>query len=164
MANERNLIPNNKRTPKELRENARKGGIKSGQSRRAKKNLSERIKLALTISTNENLKCIKREIKQYWPNRRMEEKRVLLRTLIAQAKTIRECGVDVYNILKIAEQPHTQEIGLRAASILWDREEGKPIQSSNVNHAGEIKGKTIFVEEKLTNDLESHIVETIDAN
>ncbi len=36
MANEQNLIPNNKRSKSEVRENARKGGINSGKARREK--------------------------------------------------------------------------------------------------------------------------------
>lgn len=36
MANEQNLIPNNKRSKSEVRENARKGGINSGKARRDK--------------------------------------------------------------------------------------------------------------------------------
>ena len=36
-----NLIPNSERTPEELREMTRKGGIKSGEARRAKKTLRE---------------------------------------------------------------------------------------------------------------------------
>ena len=39
MANEKNLIPNNKRTPSELREMTRKGGIESGKSRRLNKKM-----------------------------------------------------------------------------------------------------------------------------
>lgn len=35
--NEQNLIDNSKRSPKEVRENGRKGGIASGESRRQKK-------------------------------------------------------------------------------------------------------------------------------
>lgn len=45
MANEKNLIPNSERTPSELREITRKGGIKSGQARRQKKTLSELAKM-----------------------------------------------------------------------------------------------------------------------
>ena len=41
MANEQNLIPNSMRTPSEVRENARKGGIASGKARRQKKTLKE---------------------------------------------------------------------------------------------------------------------------
>ena len=39
MANEQNLIPTSMRSKSEVRENARKGGIKSGETRREKKNL-----------------------------------------------------------------------------------------------------------------------------
>ena len=41
MANEQNLIPNSQRSPSEVRENARKGGIKSGEVRRAKRTFRE---------------------------------------------------------------------------------------------------------------------------
>lgn len=41
MANEQNLIPNSQRSPEEVRENGRKGGIKSGEVRRAKKTFRE---------------------------------------------------------------------------------------------------------------------------
>lgn len=43
MANEKNLIPNSQRTPEELREMTRKGGIRSGEVRRAKKTFRELI-------------------------------------------------------------------------------------------------------------------------
>lgn len=39
--NDENLIPNSKRTPSEVRENARKGGIASGEARRRKRNMRE---------------------------------------------------------------------------------------------------------------------------
>ena len=45
MANEENLIPNSERTPSELREITKKGGIKSGEVRRQKKTLSELAKM-----------------------------------------------------------------------------------------------------------------------
>lgn len=41
MANEQNLISNSERTPSELREIARKGGIASGEARRKKKAIQE---------------------------------------------------------------------------------------------------------------------------
>lgn len=41
MANEQNLIPNSQRTPEELREITRKGGIASGKARRQKKTLAQ---------------------------------------------------------------------------------------------------------------------------
>lgn len=36
-----NLIPNNMRTPEEVRENARKGGVASGEARRKKREIAE---------------------------------------------------------------------------------------------------------------------------
>lgn len=47
MANEKNLIPNSKRTPKELREITRKGGIASGKARRKKANLKKAFEAIL---------------------------------------------------------------------------------------------------------------------
>lgn len=41
MANEQNLIPNSQRTPSEVRENSRKGGIASGKARREKRAFRE---------------------------------------------------------------------------------------------------------------------------
>lgn len=41
MANEQNLIPNSQRTPSEVRENCRKGGIASGKARREKRAFRE---------------------------------------------------------------------------------------------------------------------------
>ena len=40
-----NLIPNSERSPSELREMGRKGGIKSGESRRKKRDLQKSAKL-----------------------------------------------------------------------------------------------------------------------
>lgn len=40
-----NLIPNNERSPEELREMGRKGGIKSGESRRKTRELRKAFKL-----------------------------------------------------------------------------------------------------------------------
>ena len=47
MANEQNLIPNSMRSPKEVRENGKKGGIKSGEVRKARKTLKETLLLML---------------------------------------------------------------------------------------------------------------------
>lgn len=47
MANEQNLIPNSQRSPEELREMAKKGGIASGKVRRERKKFKEDLLLAL---------------------------------------------------------------------------------------------------------------------
>lgn len=44
-----NLIPNSERTPEELREMARKGGIASGEARRRKKTMREQFDLLLSL-------------------------------------------------------------------------------------------------------------------
>jgi hypothetical protein len=147
-----NLIPTNKRTKEEQRRITTMGGIASGKSRRANKTLSDRIKLALTISTNENIKALKRQIKELWPNREsaknrvMGDKREIIKTLLAQTKTIRECGIDVYNILKIAERPESQDVAMRATNALWDREEGKAKQSSTVESTNNTSTTIKYIE------------------
>lgn len=45
MANEQNLISNEQRSPSEVRENGRKGGIASGKARRRKKTMREAMEL-----------------------------------------------------------------------------------------------------------------------
>ena len=47
MANNKNLIDNSKRSPNEVRENGKKGGIKSGEVRRAKKTMKEMLNYLL---------------------------------------------------------------------------------------------------------------------
>lgn len=49
--NEDNLIPNSDRSPSELREMGRKGGIRSGESRRRKKRMRESAELLAKIFT-----------------------------------------------------------------------------------------------------------------
>lgn len=48
MANEQNLIPNSDRTPSQLREMARNGGLASGEARRKRKTLKEELLLMLS--------------------------------------------------------------------------------------------------------------------
>lgn len=49
MANEENLIPFNKRTEKEQREYARKGGQRSGEVRRKRKAMKEQMEMLLSL-------------------------------------------------------------------------------------------------------------------
>lgn len=44
-----NLIPNSDRSPEEVRENGRKGGINSGETRRKKKLMKDQIELLLSL-------------------------------------------------------------------------------------------------------------------
>ena len=52
MANEQNLIPGNKRSQSEARENGRKGGQKSGEIRRQRKAMKEQAELLLALPFN----------------------------------------------------------------------------------------------------------------
>lgn len=54
MANEKNLIPNSKRTPDELREMTKKGGIASGKARRKKANLKKAFEAILEADVKSN--------------------------------------------------------------------------------------------------------------
>ena len=51
--NEKNLIPNEERTPSERRENARKAGIASGASRRRKRSMKEAADLYLSLPVSD---------------------------------------------------------------------------------------------------------------
>ena len=52
MANEQNLIPGNKRSQSEARENGRKGGKKSGEVRRKRKAMKEQMEMLLALPCN----------------------------------------------------------------------------------------------------------------
>lgn len=53
MPNEKNLVPNEKRTPSERRENAQKAGIASGVSRRRRRALKEAADLYLSLPVSD---------------------------------------------------------------------------------------------------------------
>ncbi len=53
MANEKNLIPANRRSLSETRENGRKGGLKSGEARRKKKSMKQAMNLLLSLPVSE---------------------------------------------------------------------------------------------------------------
>lgn len=129
-AGKKNLVPIATRTTEEQRKIAKMGGWASGVSRRHKRILSERIKLALENSTNSNLNGLKRQIRELWPNRHTKNGKEEMRVLVAQAKTIKECGIELYKILLIIENPMSEpEMVLKAVNALWDREGGKPTQT-----------------------------------
>lgn len=54
--NDSNLIPNTERSPEELREMGRKGGIASGKVRRRKRNLQKLAKMLLDKQIAESFK------------------------------------------------------------------------------------------------------------
>lgn len=62
MANEKNLIPNTERTPEELREITRKGGIASGEARRRKASMAQ---IAQMISAAPAPEKFKKNLREY---------------------------------------------------------------------------------------------------
>lgn len=56
--NNSNLIPNTEKSPSELREMGRKGGIASGKSRRRKRDLQKLAKMLLDKKIAESFKGI----------------------------------------------------------------------------------------------------------
>ncbi len=52
--NDENLIPNSKRSPSEVRKNGAKGGKKSGEVRRRKKSMKEKMQLLLSLPACDN--------------------------------------------------------------------------------------------------------------
>ena len=65
MANEQNLIPNSERTPTERRENARKAGKASGEARRRKKDMKERLQILLSMSIKDGKGADVEKIKSF---------------------------------------------------------------------------------------------------
>ena len=62
MANEKNLIPQAQRSPKEARENGRKGGKASGEARRAKRTLRELVEIFGNLAVSADAKQKMEEI------------------------------------------------------------------------------------------------------
>lgn len=58
MSNIENLIPQNKRTKKEQREIAKKGGIESGRKRAERKKLKEELELLLSNGDYQEKMCL----------------------------------------------------------------------------------------------------------
>lgn len=62
MANEKNLIPQAQRSPKEARENGRKGGKASGEARRAKRTLRELVEIFGNLAVGDEARKKMKEI------------------------------------------------------------------------------------------------------
>lgn len=65
MAGKENLIPNSQRSPEEVRENGRKGGIASGKARREKKAFKETLELLLNMPLYDGKKQSINSIKSF---------------------------------------------------------------------------------------------------
>lgn len=91
--NEKNLIPNSKRTPSELREQTAKGGRKSGESRRRKKSMKQKLELLLSLPAADNDKEEFEALgipKDEWDNEMVVLKALFLKAASGDVNAIRE--------------------------------------------------------------------------
>lgn len=63
--NEKNLIPNSERTPSELREQTKKGGIASGKARRERKALKDTLNTIMAAPLPKDADNLKRTLQQF---------------------------------------------------------------------------------------------------
>lgn len=109
----KDLIPLNMRTKEEQKKIVTKGGIKSGEARRRKRDLKERFKLGLEIFTELKVKKLK-ELGN-------EE----------AAKIVKEIGIETFTLLDIvSDEKNNAQVKLSAVNDILDRIEGKPVQKN----------------------------------
>jgi len=105
-------------------ENGRKGGLKSGEAYKKKKELKERIELALELFTAKHIDEANNE---------------------QEAMLIELLGIDVYTYMKasfdVLSDAKTTMHGIQG---IWDRTEGKPQQPKQaIEHSGNIGGAVV---------------------
>ncbi len=132
---------------------ARKGGVAKGKADR----LNTRLLKAATFIDRQNLRKDKKDFKLLWKSRNMkhekqDEIRESLKVLIEKMRMIRYCGSDSLAILAIANNPllalTKPEVVIKAQAELWDRTEGKAIQSV-VTTGSNIREKIVVTQEEL---------------
>lgn len=132
-----NLIPANKRSQAEASELGRKGGIKSGEVRRMKRDFKKRLQMGIdTITKNAKTEAIKQKKKDV-------------------ADTIDEIGYEVYSLLEIATSKKIKaELRLKALTDIIDRLHGKPTQKNEIVGLddGAIQNEMIVTFVKATKD------------
>lgn len=124
------LIPMNKRTKQEQKEIATKGGLKSGEVRKKKKELKERFKLGLEIFTKLKADQFKKDGNKQ------------------AAEIVKEIGLEVFTFLDILNNDKDNSlVKLQAVNGVLDRLEGKATQKSvidaNINQDKELSPKEI---------------------
>ena len=96
--NEKNLIPNEERTPSERRENARKAGIASGQARREKKTI-QKIFYAMCESKCSDIPQFQKIANKLGLQKDANIKELF--TLVSALNTLKTAKID--DLIKIAE-------------------------------------------------------------
>lgn len=156
MANNENL-KNIELSHEEAARNGKKGGIASGESRRLNKRLANLTKHTNRLSLTKH----KRMFRKLWKVKKgyaskdgklvtEEDVKEEIRDIIENMRIIKDCGSDVLNIVAIANSPYLAiskpEVVIKAQAELWDRREGKSIQS--IFTTGSEVRKTIVLTEK----------------
>ena len=95
--NEGNLIPNELRSPKEVRENGRKGGIASGKARRRKKALMQCAKRVLESDLSGS---VREEVEKVTGELEDDESTVFTATVAVMANKAMKGSVAAFRELK----------------------------------------------------------------
>ena len=98
MAKEENLIPNEKRTPTERRQNAQKAGIASGVARRKKKRMKELCDLVLSNKIQD--KNTIENLKQRFPELDVEDATYELMLILKQYEKAKDGDAKAFEILR----------------------------------------------------------------
>ena len=114
MANEKNLIPNHKRSPNELREMGKKGGKASGRARKKKKTMQELMKATLALALKKDGKITDAEIEQSLPGLAGQNMSVMQALVLAQVKKGLEGDGNAFDRIMelVGEKVSKQEITL----------------------------------------------------
>ena len=114
MANEGNLKPLNKRTKREQREIAKKGGQASVKARRKKKTMQELMKATLALALKKDGKITDAEIEQSLPGLAGQNMSVMQALVLAQVKKGLEGDGNAFDRIMelVGEKVSKQEITL----------------------------------------------------
>ena len=119
--NEKNLIPNSERSPKEVRENGRKGGIKSGKVRREQKTYRDMAKAMLSATiTDEN---ILNELKAYGLSETDVKAYTLLGMIKASANGSHNAFDRLMELIGEKEQNQNENVIAKLDKVLGDIDE-----------------------------------------
>lgn len=119
--NEKNLIPNSERSPIEVRENGRKGGIKSGEVRREQKTYRDMAKAMLSAKiTDEN---ILNELKAYGLSETDVKAYTLLGMIKASANGSHNAFDRLMELIGEKEQNQNENVIAKLDKVLGDIDE-----------------------------------------
>ena len=111
MQNANNLIPNSQRTPEELREITRKGGIASGVARRRKRALKEAAELYLSLPVTDQRKRNKISKRQVDPEDIDNQMAMIIGLVDAATRGDARAGKLIVDIL--GDDPKANEGGVQ---------------------------------------------------